>query len=862
MLVARTCSFDGRQIGRGTARRVKPRHDLSDARAAAPALAHADPLQVPPSGGAARYILLIAGFILLTILMLWPLVRQAGDAVVDQGDPLYDIWSMRWVQHQLITDPARLWDANILYPYDRTFVFSEPQLSSALLAWPLVLITGNDVLTYNLLLFGTFVALGVGVALTVEEWSGNLPAGALAGILAAFTPYRYGHISHLNLLSYGWLPLALWALVRYARHGRPRDGALLALFLTLQVLASDTLAALALGTVGLLLPFALWWSGARRNRRFYGGLALALGLPLLALLPLIIVRFEVLQRYGFTRELGDIRQLAATLQTYRAVPPFNRFWRGTLPEAYPGPLFPGGVTLTLALIGTPFALRRWPRWAGYALALALIGMILSFGPEMTLGGRTVALPYGWLYDHLPGMAAMRDPGRFGTLALLGLQLLAGLGVAALGTVLAPRFPRRWAVPLGTTTLALLGGVALIEFRSDVPAVPVPRDPTTVAVYDWLREQPPGAVLELPANGLLVDETQTIRQMYYSTRHWQPLVVGYTSYYPPGYLDFLFTFHGGPQALRERRAISEVDAENVGLLQDIGVRYIVLHRGGAYDWQRARAAAERLPALTALGEIGDASVYILDPGDRVPPGFTLGAPQGATPGGQLIAGLAVRNDNPSRAAYLVRESRVALFGWYDRQGRTVLEGTLPVVVPVLEPGSNGLPLTIPVPDTPGEYRFRLAYGARAAPLDTAVTVAPFAGAARAAAPLTLVGVQGLGDRAGSGETIALFLEWAVRGVPTNTFKTTVQLLGPEGRLVAQTDGFPFRRGRSSARWPIGATVAQPVGIRIPRDAPPGEYRVLIALYEGDTPGNPRLPLALPDGTVVTEAYLGPLTIGVP
>lgn len=820
------------------------------------------PPQFPARRGAARYPLLVIGFMLLTILMLWPLAHQAGSAVVDQGDPLYDIWSMRWVQHQLSTDPAHLWDANILYPYDRTFVFSEPQLSSALLAWPLVLVTGNDVLTYNLLLFGTFVALGVGMALLVEEWSGNLPAGVLAGILAAYTPYRYGHISHLNLLSYGWLPLALWALVRYARRGRPRDGALAVLFLTLQLLASDTLAALALGTIGLLLPFALWRSRERHGPRFYGGLALALALPLLALLPLVIVRFEVQRRYGFARDLGDIRQFAATLQTYRAVPPFNRFWRGTLPEAYPGPLFPGGVTLALALLGTPFALRRWPRWGGYALALALVGTVLSLGPEVTLGGRMIALPYGWLHAHLPGMAAMRDPGRLGTVALLGLQLLAGLGVAALGSALAPRLPRRWAVPLGTATLALLGVVALIEFRSDVPTIPVPRDSTTVAVYDWLREQPPGAVLELPANGLLVDEPRTIRQLYYSTRHWHPLVAGYTSYYPPGYLDFLIAFHGGPRALREGKAISEVDAENVGLLQDIGVHYVVLHRGGAYDWQRARAQADRLPALTALGEIGDAAVYTLDPGDRTPLGFTLGAPQRATPGGRMIASLAVRNDNATRAVHLASEPHVATFSWNDGQGRTVLQGTLPVVVPVMEPGVGGLPLTLPVPGTPGEYRLHLRYGALAEPLDTAVTIAPAGGAGEADPPLALANVRGLRDRAEAGEMIELFLEWAVRGVPAENLKTTVQILGPDGRLVAQADGPPFRRGRSPAHWPVGAMVAQPVGVRIPHDAPPGEYRVLIALYDGDAPGNPRLPLALPDGTIDTAAYLTLLTIGAP
>ena len=103
---------------------------------------------------------------------------------------------------------------------------------------------------------------------------------------------------------------------------------------------------------------------------------------------------------------------------------------------------------------------------------------------------------------------------------------------------------------------------------------------------------------------------------------------------------------------------------------------------------------------------------------------------------------------------------------------------------------------------------------------------------------------------------------MRGTPADNFKTTVQLLGPDGRLVAQTDGPPFRRGHPTARWPLGATVAQPAGLLVPRDTPPGEYRVLVALYAGDTPGTPRLPLAVPNGPVGTAAYFGPLTIGAP
>jgi len=293
-----------------------------------------------------------------------------------------------------------------------------------------------------------------------------------------------------------------------------------------------------------------------------------------------------------------------------------------------------------------------------------------------------------------------------------------------------------------------------------------------------------------------------------------------------------------------------------------VRYVVLHRGGAYDWRRARAEADRLPALTPLGEIGDAVVYTLDPGDRAPLGFTLGAPHRATPGGRLIAGLAVRNDNATAAVHLVSEPNTATFSWRDGQGRTLLQGTLPVVVPAMEPGVGGVPLPLPVPDAPGEYRLRLRYGALAEPLDTPVTVTPPDDTDRGGPALALAGVQGLGDRARAGDTLALFLEWSVRDIPTGNLKTTVQLLGPDGALVAQADGPPFRRGRSPEHWPVGATVAQPVGVRIPPDAAPGEYRVLVALYDGDAPGNPRLPLALPDGSSATAAYFGPLIVDAP
>src|SRR4051794_9133597 len=49
----------------------------------------------------------------LTALLLWPLVRHVRGAVADTiGDPLLNAWTLRWVQHALITDPLHLYNGN------------------------------------------------------------------------------------------------------------------------------------------------------------------------------------------------------------------------------------------------------------------------------------------------------------------------------------------------------------------------------------------------------------------------------------------------------------------------------------------------------------------------------------------------------------------------------------------------------------------------------------------------------------------------------------------------------------------------------------------------------------------------------
>ena len=143
------------------------------------------PVRPTRSGGAGstaiRVIGLLLTFTLLTIVMTWPLPLHAGSAIQDLGDPLHEIWTMRLTQHQLLADPVHLWDGNMGYPFPRPLLFSEPRLSTSILAWPIQLATGNDVLTYNLIFLLSFILLGTGMALLVTELTGCTGVGLLTG---------------------------------------------------------------------------------------------------------------------------------------------------------------------------------------------------------------------------------------------------------------------------------------------------------------------------------------------------------------------------------------------------------------------------------------------------------------------------------------------------------------------------------------------------------------------------------------------------------------------------------------------------------------------------------------------------------
>jgi hypothetical protein len=159
----------------------------------------------------------------IAVVMTWPLAARLGQGLAaDLGDPAFSSWVLAWTSGQLLKaiggDVGALsdyWNGNIFHPEPLTLAYSEHLTAQAIQILPIYAATGNIMVAYNLLIISTFALSGFAVYLLVRELTDRPLAAFLAGLAFAYAPYRFGHLSHVQVLSSYWMPLALLGLHKY-----------------------------------------------------------------------------------------------------------------------------------------------------------------------------------------------------------------------------------------------------------------------------------------------------------------------------------------------------------------------------------------------------------------------------------------------------------------------------------------------------------------------------------------------------------------------------------------------------------------------------------------------------------------------
>jgi len=542
--------------------------------------------------------LVIFGFLVLSLVFcrrFFNLTDPNSHAMMD-GDPALNAWVLDWVTHALTRSPAAILEGNAFFPYPRSIALTEHMLSLATINVFLSPFGSGPWFGYNVLIFLSYFGSAVGGFLLVREWTGSIRAAVWAGLFWAFLFFRVHHMSHLQILSFEWMPFCALFLVRAMREPSLKNWGGFTLFFLLQALVSWYLAVI---TSILLLcvavcAFATTTLGRRHLLPAMGAGVLCVG-PLAALaVPYAAISHSSSLAQRFASAISERGVNLGTFFFHYVFPPDATLIGSLIPGNRhwvwgENTLYVGCVPLLLAAVGTVAAFKERRNYHGLHLlalgvGLVIIGAILSVG---FVSGGGLKLPLYYLALIFPALGGLRASQRFSLLIYFGVMLLSSLGLAQLDH-------REWKPRVASMITAL----ACAMFLFEVYPIKLPYDgPHPGFEYsvidqgiDSIQKQMGRrvAAIHYPIH-TLTEAYPTLEATYMlgSTLHHAFIVNGFSGAEPDGWMGDLRTYDEIP------------DARAFALLRKRHVDLICLHR--ELSIERRNLIVERFKEL-GLGDV--------------------------------------------------------------------------------------------------------------------------------------------------------------------------------------------------------------------------------------------------------------------
>jgi hypothetical protein len=494
-----------------------------------------------------------ASYAVIVAIMLFPLLSGfASQLPGPQGDNFEYAWKLQWFSDSLLgRQVSPMYAPHIYYPAGIELTISEITPANTLFALPLTWLAG-PVVSYNTLVLLAFLLSACFTYLLACRLGAARPAAWAAGLAFAFYLGREYHMidGHLGFIGSQWLVLALYGWEGVLTRRRVWDAVVAGLGLTLTFWTSwhyGTTFPLLLALYTLLRLDHGGWATLLKDWRLLVVIA-ALVVPLVAPYAQPYVEAQV-RGESYDHPYVQLLQNSATLRDYVLPSPFQPLWGRLVAPLYgrAGSEFLvslGYTVMLLALAGVWIGRRQRVVWG--LVAVLLVALVMSFGPELTLpnGGRLL-MPANYLFEHsVPLFGDIRTWSRMSMYVALCAALLAGRALSAIPS-------RRLPLAAG-----IAGALILLESAIALPvssAAPRPIDA-------WLRQQPEqGAVVQFPrgAGGL---------SYYYTLFNGKPTVQGSGKYSPALYREEreLLYYFPDPRAIR--------------LLQRWGTDFIVVNDG--------------------------------------------------------------------------------------------------------------------------------------------------------------------------------------------------------------------------------------------------------------------------------------------
>jgi hypothetical protein len=498
----------------------------------------------------------------------------------DYGDPLFNLWLVRWIAHAAPHGFSRLWNTDIFHPASNTLAYGDPLLGLAPVHWLLERVTGSSALSFNLVyLLGWTLSSWFTYRLALRFTGAHGPS-VVAALAFTFSAPRLSHLGFWQLASTAWMvPFVLLLLARFCRRRGVREGLALGAALGVLTVTSSYYGAMMSVTVTIV---AVGYAIAARPRplvRYAAALA-AGGVVALVLVAPVASHYVKLQHDPYFRRPPETA-FAAQPSDFVAPAEFDfvlshvPLFRHTRHRGIEHQLFPGVVALALGAVGsvlvTGSLLHRRNAKRTYrvlpfddALVIALVVLagvvfvVFAFGRSKSLFGHHVTMPLAVFEKVVPGFRDIRAVTRFVLVFQCALAVLAAVGLTHL--------LRRSGNRAAATVAAVLCLAVLAETATKVVSVPLPTAARYAAVNRALAHRPPGVTVELPmgspGDGVAWGFIEAPR-MFLATLDWHDRVNGYSAFVPPGFEARAADLETFPQAASLRR------------IDELHVRYVIL-----------------------------------------------------------------------------------------------------------------------------------------------------------------------------------------------------------------------------------------------------------------------------------------------
>lgn len=540
------------------------------------------------------YLFAAGIFAASAVYITFPLAFQIGSIATNLRDELLISWIHVAVLRNIFSDPLHLFEANIFYPYGSVLSYSDLHLSSALISGIPFLISGEPISTLNTTLIFSLFLLGFAAFVQVYSVSKNFLAGILAGLLIQYSPVTLDKNVHVQILAIAWVLFAVFFYNKWLEKRKFIYFLLTLFFFQVQVWNSFLPGYFILFSCTIMTIFTLVRKREYVYTLFRMKHFISLLISLLILLPLIVPYFQTANEFSYRRDIREAVHLSLQPEDLYYPNDLTRLWP-FLHSLSQNKTYPDNAEYKVGYIGFVFILlsltalyysfhyrKKLSVFLLSAIIIALVGLILSFGPVLHLERKTVhlpfviPLPYALFYYLIPGFQGIRAAYRWEMLFVLYMSVSASLVFALVTEKLSG---------LKKYSIYLFLFFLIIAEYNPMKFYPVPQRKEFPKVYELVKRLDENAVMiEMPIYNwsMAPYSTQELMRVYYSSIHNVKMVNGASGFSPP------------PWQRQVTELLQKFPTESsLRRMRSLGIKYIIVHSA---EYNRLRSEGYRVSGV--------------------------------------------------------------------------------------------------------------------------------------------------------------------------------------------------------------------------------------------------------------------------